>query len=136
MKACLCSTKVLVGESLYIVLCYIKTIGNLHKKEHFSMLCDLLSHPCVYWADGSFVVINDDVRSEISKTMHLAVLETFPPSLSLIFKTHGAKVINVMCFFHCHYLYASLIHLCPFQLFKLSYGYLHFSNCNIICLNQ
>ena len=31
MKVCLCSTKVLLGESLYIVLCYIIRMRNLHK---------------------------------------------------------------------------------------------------------
>ena len=64
------------------------------------MLCDLLSHPCVYWVDGSFVVINDGVRSEVTKNNeHLALLGTFPPFLLLEFTTHGAKVINGMCFF-------------------------------------
>ena len=63
------------------------------------MLYDLLSHPCVYWVNGSFVVINDDVRSDLSKTRHLALLGMFPPPLSLEFTPHSAKVINVICFF-------------------------------------
>ena len=55
-------------------------------KEHFSMLCHLLSCPCVYWVDGSFVLINDDVRSEIRETIiiwHLLELSHPPYHLNL-----------------------------------------------------
>ena len=41
---------------------------------------------------------------------HLEPLGTVPPFLLLEFTTHSTKVINVMCFFHWHYLYVSLIH--------------------------
>ena len=82
-------------------------------------------------------MINDDVRYKFSNTMHSALLGNFPPFLSLEFATCGAKVINVMCFFHFHYLYGSLIYLCLIQfLFKLSNGYLYFLNFNFICLND
>ena len=38
-------------------------------------LCDLIAPYCVYWVDGSSVVINDDMMSELSKRMHLALLD-------------------------------------------------------------